>query len=186
MRRFRISPISLVVYPLYLCFFGTDLFLVFFSAVFIHELGHIAVILLTGQRIERVAVTVAGLDINRSGGSTYLVDAAVAVGGPVAGIIAAAIAAYLGYEVFYAVSLIYSVLNLLPVIPLDGGIFMRSVMFHYFEYTRAEKIVRAVSAVFLLAFYVCAVLLLLYTEWNASLLIVFLCVFVSTSRDKLC
>lgn len=184
MIRFSVSPISLVIYPLYVCFFGMKTFVLFMSAVLVHESGHIAVILLLGQRIDRIKLNVGGLDIQRSGTSTYLYDAWVSLGGPLSGFIAAVSAWMLGNYDFFTVSLIYSVVNLFPITSLDGGCFFQSVLYHFFDYARVEVIVKVVNSLFLFAVYLCAVMLLLYTQWNASLLAVLICVFVSTLYDK--
>ena len=149
-------------------------------AVLFHELGHVAVMIVNGQRIESVCLTAGGLDIRRSGKSGYLADAAVALGGPLFGLVSAFAALYLGWDAYFTVSLAYSLFNLLPVCPFDGGAFLRALLLYFLEYSRAEGITRAVGSLTLIAFYFCAVLLLLYTEWNASLLAVFLCIFVST------
>ena len=61
--------------------------------------------------------------------------------------------------------------GLLPIPPLDGGCALRALLFCRIEYTVAEKASRYIALCTLFIIYVLSILLLIYTEWNATLLL---------------
>ncbi len=186
MKRLHISPLSFVFYPLIAYFFGVRLFLMFFLSVIFHEAGHLLAIYCFRQKVVSVTLSVGGLDIRRYGNSTYRADAVIALCGPLFGFLVGSVGLIIGYADFFFVSTAYTLLNILPVYPLDGGCFFRSVLFRYFEYEKAHRITRTIGLAVLFAVYVSAVMLLLFTEWNASLLVICICIFSLTCmREKI-
>lgn len=96
--------------------------------VAVHELGHIAVLRLFGLRITGIRLEAKGLCIQYSGYCGAWGHILTALAGPAAGFLYAWVAALLAsrfaYEIFYlsaGISLLLSVFNLLPALPLDGG-----------------------------------------------------------------
>ena len=96
--------------------------------VIVHELGHIVALRLYGLRIRRVCADLRGLCIEYGGLCTPLGHAVSALAGPAAGLGYAFAASYFaartGNEVLTlsaGVSLLLSLFNLLPILPLDGG-----------------------------------------------------------------
>lgn len=180
MKRLHISLLSFVTYPLFAYFLGLRAFSLFFIAIFLHEAGHLFAIILLGQRVDRVTLSFCGFVIRRYGNSSYFVDAIIALSGPVIGLVTGVGGLLLGFSDFFAVCMVYSVFNFLPIYPLDGGCFLRSILLHFFDCDIALKISDMVSALMLFMVYVSAVLLLLFTEWNVTLLAMCICIFTMT------
>jgi stage IV sporulation protein FB len=93
-----------------------------------HELGHIVAILLLGMRIRRFRLELRGFCIEYYGGRGAFGQALAAAAGPLAGFAWAAGASLLGVRaqadwlcLSAGVSLLLSLFNLLPAMPLDGG-----------------------------------------------------------------
>lgn len=97
-------------------------------AVLVHELGHIAAIALCGGRVHGLKVSVSGLCINCSGAMRTTESVICLCAGPAAGFTLAYAASYLGnlsqnllLIKTAGFSLVLSVYNSLPALPLDGG-----------------------------------------------------------------
>ncbi|MDR2530942.1 MAG: hypothetical protein LBC65_05325 [Oscillospiraceae bacterium] len=113
-----------------LLFLGAgDLLGLFLLAAAIHELGHLAAIALCRARLTQIRLELSGVAIYYDHSEVgYVADALIAFAGPLAGAIAAIAAAWLGFEQFAGISLVLSAVNLLPAIPLDGGVILRSLL----------------------------------------------------------
>ncbi len=101
---------------------------VLLAPVIVHELGHIVALRLFGLRVRRFSADVRGLCIEYGGLGTPLEHILCALAGPAAGLAFAFAASFFarrnGNEalaVSAGVSLLLSLFNLLPVLPLDGG-----------------------------------------------------------------
>ena len=97
-------------------------------AVLVHELGHGATILLLGQRVTGIRAELGGLRLDYCGGAGPGGRALIALAGPLAGLFYALLAARLGRSwgwdwlcLSAGLSLLLSLINLLPSRPLDGG-----------------------------------------------------------------
>jgi stage IV sporulation protein FB len=101
---------------------SSGLFSVLLLAAVVHEFGHFAAIKLLGSRLTELRLELTGAVISFDHNSvTNIGEAVIALAGPLFGVIAAVIAAYLDFSEFAGVSLFLSALNLLPSEQLDGG-----------------------------------------------------------------
>ena len=96
------------------------------AAALLHELGHAAAAWGWSIPIRRVRLDLFGARMELGGLTAYSAELAVAAGGPLASLLAAALAfplgsVWAGASLFAAVSLGLGLLNLLPVRGLDGG-----------------------------------------------------------------
>ena len=96
------------------------------SAAFLHELGHILAAWGWGVPMRGMRLDLFGARMELGGQISYRTELAVAAGGPLVSLLAAALAfplgsAWGGASLFAAVSLGLGLLNLLPVRGLDGG-----------------------------------------------------------------
>lgn len=97
-------------------------------AVIVHELGHIAAIVLCGGKVHSLKVSVSGLCIGCTGAISTDESVICLCAGPAAGFALAYAASYLGnlsqnllLIKTAGFSLVLSVYNSLPALPLDGG-----------------------------------------------------------------
>lgn len=121
------SGIFLLLAVLYF-FGGLEFLLGFIFAVAAHEMGHIFAIKLCGGSIRAVYVKINGAAIEYFGINGILPELLSIIAGPAAGLLFAYITSLLGNHYLNklllstaGISLILSVYNLLPILPLDGG-----------------------------------------------------------------
>ena len=100
------------------------------AAVIFHELGHILMIKLLGGTLVKSELYGVGANINyylkkRTNAKEILISSA----GPLFGFICANIGNYFSFELFYNFSISLCLINLLPVLPLDGGNIIRSILY---------------------------------------------------------
>lgn len=128
MNKVDVSAGAVLLFSVIYFFGGVKSLAALMLAVFIHELGHIAAIALCGGRIHSLKVTLSGLCISCSGADGSLESVICLCAGPAAGFALAYAASYLGNLIQNLLliktagfSLVLSVYNSLPALPLDGG-----------------------------------------------------------------
>lgn len=90
-------------------------------AVTVHELGHVAALVLCGTEIYGLRMEGCGLALRCAPSEGAVRTIAAAISGPAAGVGLFCILRGLGYQEGADLSLLYTCVNLLPVLPLDGG-----------------------------------------------------------------
>ena len=90
-------------------------------AVTVHELGHVAALVLCGTEIYGLRMEGCGLALRCAPPEGAVRTVAAAISGPAAGVGLFCILRGLGYPEGADLSLLYTCVNLLPVLPLDGG-----------------------------------------------------------------
>ena len=118
------------------------------ASVLVHELGHAFV-------ARRLGVPVVAIALHALGGETVLAglprrardEAAIAVAGPLASLLCAALAGLLLWrtgsiwaELLIAINMLLAGLNLLPALPLDGGRILRALLSHRLGPLRGTRI----------------------------------------------
>lgn len=113
------------------------------GAMALHELGHLAVMLLCGADIRRVTLRFADLRIE-AGRLSYRQEFFCALAGPLVNL-CCALSCRAPAAPFAAASLVLGLYNLLPVWPLDGGRMLRCALCARLSPERAQRVCSAVS-----------------------------------------
>lgn len=118
-------------------------------AIAIHESGHCIAIAALGGSVQRCRLSISGMNIEYAGKFFYGGECFVAVSGAAANIVAFCVAAPFAqiYKVdcvifFCAVNILLCAFNMLPALPLDGGVFLRAALLKIISLDMAEKILR--------------------------------------------
>ena len=137
--------------------FKIDLLLQLLTAVVIHELGHILMIYALRLQVKKIRLEPTGFRIEYCGFSSIIKELLIAAAGSSFGLIFYLISkGVFGKTEFCAeLSLLYSLFNLLPAYPLDGGRIISLLLLKYFEPEASERLCNLISFVISL----CVVLL---------------------------
>ncbi len=142
-------------------------------SVLVHELGHIFMIFALGLKIKNIRFELSGLCIDYAGLNTFLKELLVSLAGPISGIVFFVFAAYSEnfsatalLELSAQLSLLYSVFNLLPVIPLDGGRILLCLSEKLLGGSSGEALYKKVSGFFCVILFVIGLICCLNGEGN--------------------
>lgn len=126
------------------------------SAIIIHEAGHIIMAKLCGIRCISFRLSPGGavltFDFSRSG---YLREALVHSGGVLLGLLSAAVIRLIfgeSADFFLGITLVLSVINLFPIIGMDGGAILSCVLSQFLlpdTVWRVQRIVSFAAVIFL-------------------------------------
>lgn len=141
----RLDPLSVAAIAAAVYFFDLRTLGALVCAACVHELGHIVCLRLFGLKLAGFRAETQGLCIEYTGSAGRAAHAVAAAGGPAAGMTLAYAASWAGAELLSGVSLLLTVFNLLPILPLDGGRIMRIMLIVLLGETRGGRAARACS-----------------------------------------
>ncbi|MBQ4313492.1 MAG: site-2 protease family protein [Clostridia bacterium] len=159
-------------------------------AASIHELGHLAAMLIFSHAApEVVDITPFGLRISLRGGVFLRRWMLVAIAGAVANMLCCALfgcLCTLWYSPFLirlaAANLCLAIVNLFPVEPLDGGQLIRAMLDRVLSCEQAERASFIISVLFLLPLATAGLYVLIRSQGNFSLLLLSLWLLLSIIR----
>lgn len=151
---FGISAAAILLAALIYFIADVDKILALLIPAFFHELGHVFTLRLLGLRISGFRAELKGLCIGYSGYTGALGHALAAAAGPLWGLIYAMAASLLAQclacqwlELSAGVSLLLSLFNLLPALPLDGGRILYALSSPFMSEASARRLVDISSLV---------------------------------------
>ena len=154
------------------------------AAALCHELGHIAVMLVSGMEVSEIEITVFGAEIRTPcANRTAFVNIAVFAAGALANILCAMAIFFIPAPsieaVFFAnASISLAIVNLLPIRTLDGGCILETLLIGISP-KHTPMIVDIVSCVTLGILWLTAVYILLICGGNLSLMLFCMYLFVT-------
>ena len=151
--------------------FKLDLLLPLLTAIIIHELGHILMIYAMDLQLNRIRFEPTGFRIEYSLSGNIIKDLLIAGAGPALGLVFCFLTKNAeGMLAFSAeLSLLYSLFNLLPAYPLDGGRIISLLTLKYFEPVAAEQFYCSISLVIVVCIVLLGLLWFLEGEGGAML-----------------
>lgn len=145
-----------------------------FAAVFLHEVSHLAAMLLFHSPPEKFTVSALGCRLQKSPQHTlsYQRSAVISLAGPMGNLLAylLLLAAGRGGTPFAMCNLSLALVHSLPIDPLDGGLALNYILSTIFAKPTAAKITTAVSIALLFPLSVLGFVILLHTRYNFTLL----------------
>ncbi|MBR0039937.1 MAG: site-2 protease family protein [Oscillospiraceae bacterium] len=151
-KRLSISTGAILLGALIYCTASFSELAAILAPVIVHELGHIVTLRLYGLHIRRVKAELRGLCIEYGGVCAPIGHAVSALAGPAAGLGYAFAASYAARRtgngvltLSAGVSLLLSLFNLLPILPLDGGRVFSILAAELLGGRRADRLTKALS-----------------------------------------
>ena len=113
----------------------------------VHELGHVAAALAFGGRAERLSLTVVGAELSFSYREplTYGQDSLVALAGPAVNLLFGGLFFALGRHLPTVICLGVGAFNLLPILPMDGGRVLYSLLADRLDPDWADRLLTAAA-----------------------------------------
>lgn len=114
-------------------------------ACVVHELGHVAAARCFGGKVEQLSLTAVGAELSFSYRAplTYGRDSLVALAGPGANLLLGGLFYWQGRHLPAVLSLGLGVFNLLPILPLDGGRVLYSLLAERLDPDWADRLLTA-------------------------------------------
>lgn len=151
--KFRISPLTAVLFAA--AYFSHSLRQISaaYAVITLHELAHLAAALCIGMKPESFSLSPFGAHLTlanrivRSAADEIILYAA----GPLCNAILALVSLALGMKELYRINTALMIMNILPVIPLDGGIILKKALTVRLGGIAAGRVMAAVSFMIALA-----------------------------------
>lgn len=159
--KFRIHPILLPVFLFLIMTGSLSTYAIIFLSLLLHEAGHVLAAWSAGMRIRSCTIMPYGGELVIPGQRTARKNERirVALGGPLATIVLLLVAFFYsspGSELAIRIQLALLALNLLPILPLDGGQVLTALL----EKKGSEYNTRAVMLIYSMIFLAIAVIIL--------------------------
>lgn len=155
-------------------------FIIPYAVMLLHELCHTAAALFIGLKISHITLYPFGVNLKLKNKMIYsLADEIILyASGPLFNAVAALLAAFFyriypfeGIRYFYICNIMLFVMNMLPAVPLDGGIILKKILTHKLGSKNAVKVMTAISAVIAAAETLLGVYVIYQTRMNFSVLL---------------
>ncbi len=140
-----------------------------------HECGHLLVLHLLHTPPKELRMTLFGLELTTGPRSTHRAEAMVSLAGPASNLLTAAVLFPL-WKKAAALHLALGLFHLLPVLPLDGGQALQSLLCLRFSSAGAKRAAAVISAIVLLPLGTAGFWLLFRRERNFTLFL--LCLYL--------
>lgn len=171
MSRFQCSPLLLLLVLSYAVIEGsfTPFWFLFFSLL--HEGGHWLALHLLGGKTNQFFIRGYGFGIQINGLS-YRSEWIVAFAGPLVNLFLAVVFFFGGLPLFTYINLTLGIMNLLPILPLDGGRVLRAVLAQFLPPHQCRCILQTISLILIFPLLALAFWQFLESGYNVSLLII--------------
>lgn len=192
-KHLHIHMITLALFAV--CFFSHRLgdVAIAYAVMLVHELAHLISALCVGLAPDGIYVYPFGVNLKLKNKVIHsLADEIILyASGPLSNIIMALAAVCFFSQIpysrtFYIQNIALFALNMLPVVPLDGGVIAKKIISYHIGYKKAEKIMLAINLIVVFTLSAVAAYFFAFGQFNYS--VVFLCIFlicnIITSKEK--
>lgn len=161
----------------------------------IHELAHLIAAVSIGLKPSYISLQPFGVNLRLKNKIVYSIadEIILYISGPLVNVIFALLAVALNayfnniyIEDFYIKNIALFCMNMLPILPLDGGVIMKKIMMHKLGFSKGQSLMRIISIFFIIIICIFGIYLAKINKFNFS--VVFLIVFmfgnVLTQKEK--
>ncbi len=159
----------------------------------VHELSHLVAALWIGLTPSKIVIYPFGLNLKLKNKMVYSLSDEIILylSGPLSNIIMALVSLFFSDSTpfkneFYIQNIALFLLNMLPCVPLDGGVILRKVIAYFKGYKKADTIMKIISGVLIFLFIILGVYLAYQYSFNYTIcfIIIFLLCNIFMSKEK--
>lgn len=163
-----------------------------YFSIFFHELAHLIAAIIIGLKPSKIIFLPFGVNLKLKNNiiASLSDEIILYLSGPFLNITLALISLFYikneYMEMFYYNNLGLFLFNILPIIPMDGGVLAKKILSARVGYRRGEKTLKITSSILILFLFVIQSILLYKNEFNFSVLIItiFLTSNIFTNKEK--
>ncbi|MBQ6626235.1 MAG: hypothetical protein IIX27_02975 [Ruminococcus sp.] len=138
---------------------------------FVHECGHILALILCRVNIKSITFRAFDIVISTGREKNFLTDLYVTLSGPFSNLIFALLFYHVYYP-FFVSNMVLCLFNLLPLETFDGGHALKLLLSRFFTYKTVNLVLLVLTLMFLVPMLVFGILLLFYSKYNYTLLLI--------------
>jgi len=167
----RVNVLTIALFVFCIIFNKADMLCVTYAVMILHELAHCLAAVCIGLKISHIDFYPFGVNLKLKNKLVYF-------SGPFCNILFALIAmiVYSCYpnesvKFFYISNTMLFCMNMIPSVPLDGGILLKKIIAYRLGYNSANKIMTVISAVFSAMIMGLGIYVMYITKFNFSILL---------------
>lgn len=171
--KIKISPLTAVMAAVFGFTGQIDLLLVTYLIMTVHELAHLAAAVCIGLKPESITFAPFGVHLTLKNRiiRNFADEIILYSAGPLINGIFAVVSLKFGWSDMYKINTALFVMNMLPVVPLDGGVILKRILSYKMSKAQADKIMRVISGVLSISVLTLAVMGVIRGYINPSLFV---------------
>ena len=175
-----INILTVVMFAVCIVFHYPVIFYITYAVMMLHEAAHCVAAACIGLKISHITFQPFGVNLKLKNKMVYsLADEIILyISGPLCNVVFALAAALLCkrynleiLRMFYISNIMLFAMNMLPAIPLDGGIILRKILMYRYGCKQAEKVMKVISIIISGAVMLLGAAVLYKTRFNFSVLL---------------
>lgn len=177
------------------CYFNRrlEILAVSYGSIFFHEIAHLIAAICIGLRCAHIVMYPFGVNLKLRNSIVYGLTEEIILylSGPLANAILSIVAIPFMksgdvWSTFYWNNLLLFLFNLLPIMPMDGGVILYKIISRRCGVKTGEKLLKVISVFLIVVLIAVEVLLIILSKFNFSL--IFVCIFlignILTNKEK--
>lgn len=183
------------VFLFLICYFNRniDVLIISYGCVLVHEVAHLISALFIGLNVSHITLYPFGVNLKLKNTIVYSISDEIILylSGPLMNAVLAIIFIFFTengktFNILYWNNIMLFLFNLLPIIPMDGGIILNKIIARKMGYRISEKIMKILSTVLIILLLTLELFLIQMSSFNYT--IIFICTFlignIFTTKEK--
>lgn len=142
-----------------------------FLCALLHECGHLLAMTAFSVKPKAIKLRLFDIVIDADIGKSYFADFIITISGPLFNFLTAFLFYFVSYPMF-VISVFIGLFNLLPIESFDGGHALSLLLSKKLAVLAVRRVLKILTFIFLVPLFLIGVLVLFYSKYNYSLLLI--------------